>query len=488
MSGPKISFYSLTGHARMIVMKQYRCDQRQIACAEQIRKSLREIAGTKGRIRQSEATLMMLQERSGGYETRLEEIRELQGRFEGEVKALQEEFRTFHPKMSSKYRIEDEALAKKEQELQRILEFQKRVDKLYREVMLASLAGEDAAEEETKKTQAVVADYLVGESAGEDPSGGTTPAFSGKTPEEKRREISENVGGISSFDWDPEPERRRGSGRDSGLSVSGRTFEERKEADRAELNKLLDDNKNHIAWSAFEGTMDPFPPELVSDIRAALENLERISQMPHLTAFESVTLKRIGKRVDDWYRECAARQEEYERQQAEERKEAKRRREAEIWRQLEQQLIADTVDEVMKEMGYDLIGRREVRKRSGKHFKNELFRFGEGTAVNVTYSPDGQISMELGGIAGEDRIPSEEETELLTKDMETFCGEFAEFERRMLERGVIVGNRVAMMPPAPEYASIININDYEKEPGAEAEEISVRAGRKKVEKKTRTLP
>ena len=148
-------------------------------------------------------------------------------------------------------------------------------------------------------------------------------------------------------------------------------------------------------------------------------------------------------------------------------------------------MIADTVDEVMQEMGYDLIGKREVRKRNGKHFRNELYRFGEGTAVNITYSPEGQISMELGGIAEEDRIPNEAETELLTRDMETFCGEFAEFERRMLERGVVVGNRVALMPPAPEYAAIININDYETEPGAAIEEISVRERRKKADQKVR---
>ena len=134
----------------------------------------------------------------------------------------------------------------------------------------------------------------------------------------------------------------------------------------------------------------------------------------------------------------------------------------------------------MKDMGYDLIGRREVRKKSGKQFKNELYQFGEGTAVNITYSPEGQISMELGGIAREDRIPTEEETTVLTQDMETFCGEFSEFEKRMKAKGVIVGNRIALMPPTADYAAIINVSDYEVETGKQITEMNVATKRKKA--------
>ena len=122
-------------------------------------------------------------------------------------------------------------------------------------------------------------------------------------------------------------------------------------------------------------------------------------------------------------------------------------------------------------MGYDdLIGSRKVRKKSGKCFRNELFTFNEGTAVNVTFSPDGQISMELGGLSREDRIPTADETEILTRDMESFCGEFVEFERRMLAKGIVVGSRIALSPPSAEYAAIINVNDYDV---AESTQISV---------------
>ena len=150
-----------------------------------------------------------------------------------------------------------------------------------------------------------------------------------------------------------------------------------------------------------------------------------------------------------------------------------------VVKQKEQAYIADCVDEVMHDMGYDLIGYRQVRKKSGKQFKNELYRFGEGTAINITYSPEGQISMELGGIAREDRIPTAEETDVLTQDMESFCGEFAEFEKRMREKGVIVGNRIALMPPTTDYAAIINVSDYEMESGKQVTEMNVTQKRKK---------
>ena len=75
--------------------------------------------------------------------------------------------------------------------------------------------------------------------------------------------------------------------------------------------------------------------------------------------------------------------------------------------------------------------------------------------------------MELGGIAREDRIPSQEETEMLTQDMQTFCGEFAEFERRLKAKGVVINRRIALSPPSAEYAAIINVSDYDVSEGTQ---------------------
>ena len=106
----------------------------------------------------------------------------------------------------------------------------------------------------------------------------------------------------------------------------------------------------------------------------------------------------------------------------------------EILKNNEQEYIADTIDEVMKEMGYDLIGSREVTKKSGKRFCDELYTFKEGTVVNIRYDSHGKIAMELGGIDNEDRLPSSSEALKLEDEMIVFCDKFIFHLRKNMHR------------------------------------------------------
>ena len=115
----------------------------------------------------------------------------------------------------------------------------------------------------------------------------------------------------------------------------------------------------------------------------------------------------------------------------------------------------------MEDMGYTVLGRRDVTKKNGKHFQNRLYTYGEGTAVNVTCSPDGRIAMELGGIDDCDRLPDEREALVLCDSMESFCDDFREIEKRLLAKGVILAERISLLPPGAEYAQIINTSDYD---------------------------
>ena len=126
----------------------------------------------------------------------------------------------------------------------------------------------------------------------------------------------------------------------------------------------------------------------------------------------------------------------------------------------EQQYISESLDQVMRDMGYNVVGSREVVKKSGRKFRNELYHFSEGSVVNVTYAANGQISMELGGVDTCDREPSEEESSVLCDEMVEFCDEFPKIERRLKEKGVVLMNRISMLPPAEEYAQIINVSDF----------------------------
>lgn len=143
----------------------------------------------------------------------------------------------------------------------------------------------------------------------------------------------------------------------------------------------------------------------------------------------------------------------------------------------EQAYIRECLDEVMEEMGYTVLGSREVTKKNGKHFQNKLYTYGEGTAVNVTCSSDGKVAMELGGLDDADRIPDDYEASLLCDSMESFCDDFKEIEKRLLAKGVILADRISLLPPSAEYAQIINTSDYE---------IKGEAGKFKVKKQHRT--
>lgn len=127
---------------------------------------------------------------------------------------------------------------------------------------------------------------------------------------------------------------------------------------------------------------------------------------------------------------------------------------------VEKAYIATAMNETMAEMGYDVIGQREVTKRSGKHFRNELYQYGEKTAINITYSDDGQIAMELGKLDKTDRVPTASESNFLANQMTGFCEKFAELEKRLAQKGIKLGKRIALSPPTADYAQIINSHDY----------------------------
>jgi hypothetical protein len=150
----------------------------------------------------------------------------------------------------------------------------------------------------------------------------------------------------------------------------------------------------------------------------------------------------------------------------------------------EQSYIAKSVDEVMVEMGYNVVGNREVTKKNGKKFRNELYHFSEGTVVNVTYASNGQISMELDGVDNCDREPTNAECNVLCEEMSEFCGEFQEIEKRLKEKGVILANRISMLPPVYTYAQIINVNDYDMNKSVECLEV---ISKRKNESRNQTM-
>lgn len=125
----------------------------------------------------------------------------------------------------------------------------------------------------------------------------------------------------------------------------------------------------------------------------------------------------------------------------------------------EEEYISQCIDEAMQEMGYNMVGDRVVTKKNGRKLRHELYLFDEGTAVDVTYANNGQISMELGGLDSEDRTPTNAEAKELADSMESFCDTYVELEKRLLKKGIVV-KRISVLPPDEQYAQIINVEDY----------------------------
>ena len=220
------------------------------------------------------------------------------------------------------------------------------------------------------------------------------------------------------------------------------------------------------------------PDSLLAEAASAQETANRIQEFSILQNFYAVTVQRLEQQAAAWkamfpvYEELSVRCQvlcaqtktplpelspsaetvEILRTLAEDL-------EQKVQKDAEQAYIRKIVDEVMTEMGYSVLGNREVVKKSGRAFRHELFVYEEGTAVDVTFADDGKITMELGGLAEDDRLPEDAETEQLCHEMERFCKDYTEIERRLAERGVL-SRRIAYLPPDRAYAQIINIQDY----------------------------
>lgn len=449
MSGPKISVYELSKWGKNIVFGQMRCEQQSVLCAQQIQELIHQTISYSSELQKQMSLYEILERRGESAAGKREGLLNLLKRLETETNQVMSKLIANMPQISAKYSITEEALEEKKQELAKLRALREQIKKLREEI--------DAALSNTNDAGSVVSESI-------------------------RHSIAEDLGGYVSFDITPKDD------------VPDTSFDDSKAGLQNELAELLRDSE--------------LSTDIINEIKNAIVSLDRIHQIEFLHSFDSVTVKNIYKKIGAYKHELEEKQAEfdetysrykllcslaketvnpykYSEEAFAEMEEEIQRLELDALRMQEQSYVSECVDQVMTEMGYDLIGSREVvKKKTGKKFRNELFTFDEGTAVNVTYSSDGQISMELGGIAREDRIPNQEETEMLTQDMQTFCGEFAEFERRLKEKGVALNHRIALSPPSAEYAAIINVSDYDVVEGTQITEMkSVDRKRKAAEKR-----
>lgn len=436
MSGPKISVYDLNQVAKANLNGQIRCERDCVACAQQINESLRQATSYRLQIENLITATDLMTNRGVKPPIGKEDLQKLAVRLRDESEIIRKKLEETKPVISTKYEISEEALVQKKADLDRIRKLKKQAETLRNDL--------DAAIYQGKQSQAAVTSKI-------------------------ERSIAADLSGYFSFD-------------DLAPSDDGPTAEE-----------LIGEIKNKLIL--MQKTND-LPRYLSGEISQALVSLEKVRTIESIRLFNSVTIKKLEIHISEYQAEIIHQKEEfadslaryqalcamlekvpvafsYSAEASAVLKQEIEAMEMIVIKQHEQQYISECVDQVMADMGYDLIGTRDVKKRNGKQFHNELYAFDEGTAVNVTYSSDGQIAMELGGLSREDRLPTTEETQVLTEDMESFCGEFAEFEKRLRAKGIVLSNRIAMSPPSADYVAIINVNDYSISTDKQFSEISV---------------
>ena len=440
MSGPKISTYNLSPEARKNLNEQILCERRCSSYAKEIRKLLVQLLGSRAEAEEELARLELLQERTAGCE---EEINALQNF----LASVSDDAAQFTALLQSEQVKPASAYVLTEQELQVRRDRVKRLRKLKQTVMAYGKP---------------IADTLAG-------------------CREKRSTHSQQISRAITADLD------------TSVSFNIRTAGEKEK---------LESEKAEIAMQLSALLRQENCPALMKlPLQNAVEAVSRIETADHLRSFRSITADPLVKRYHREVERIAA-----ERMRYEECVESYvslcallgipevncipddiimleqmiQQLEQQLIKEREQEYIAACLDEVMVEMGYDLIGSREVTKKSGKRFRNELYTFCEGTAVNVTYSSDGQIAMELGGIAREDRLPTGEETDVLVKEMEAFCADFEQIEQRLAKKGVVLESRIALSPPSAEYAAIINVGEYDVAAGKEVVQLQTGSNQKKA--------
>lgn len=423
MSGPKVSVYEMSAQQRQNLHAQLNCLQQSLVCCEKIKKAVVYLNGLNGQIQTLLSTFDLIKQRTSDCADEITSLSDLQNK-------LPQDCLSFMTELSSTPVLQVDKITLTEAELAKRKDILAKLRALRNSVVIRQKKIETALKSMEEKAKQGVTDV--------------------------ENAIADDIAGVHSFFVLPvEP----GNGK----------FEAEKMKIEEQLRVLAID--------------ETCPVEFKGEVVSSSAVLSRITTQEWLSTFQALTIQPLLNRIEVARVKAQEEKSEYYELQTrylalcsvagiqseellpasgslDQLKNKVVALEKRIVMQTEQEYISDCVNEVMSEMGYDIIGGRSVVKRSGKRFRNELFSYRDGTAINVTYDSEGQIAMELGGIDRTDRIPTAEEADVLQEGMESFCSDFRDFEERLKAKGVMIKSRVSMAPPSAEYATIINVSDY----------------------------
>jgi hypothetical protein len=444
MSGRKVSVYEMSAQQRQNLRAQLNCLRQSVICREEIKKSVDCLNGLQEPLQSLLSIFDLINRRTKDCSGEIAVLHDLRDLLLQESRSFMEQLPPYAANLpADRLTLTEDALDKKKEMLAKLQSLRN-----------SAVARRKSVEETLKPLE-------------EKAQRGVSKVNSA---------LAEDIAGVQSFFIPP------------AESAEEKFAAEKKSlAERLRILSLSDD----------------CPAGLKGEVVSVTAALSRVASKEQLGNFKAVTIQPLLQKIENARKQALEEKSELESLQSRysalcsviglqpevfspaEGAAAKIRDkiailEKQVVRQTEQEYISDRVNEVMSEMGYDVIGSRSVTKRSGKRFRNELFSYGDGAAINVTYDSDGQIAMELGGIDGTDRVPTAEEAAVLREDMESFCSDFKDFEERLKAKGIMVKSRISMAPPTAEYATIINVSDYTVTAANPIKEIAVRGTRVKT--------
>lgn len=121
--------------------------------------------------------------------------------------------------------------------------------------------------------------------------------------------------------------------------------------------------------------------------------------------------------------------------------------------------INKAIDEAMCSLGYDLIG----AKASFSPGSVKLYRFENGTGIQIVQKEDGTVRLKVVGLAQSNRAPNKAEQEHLFHMQEKFCAAYDSIKDAFKAHGIKqVRGSEKRLPPDEQFAQIVDITEYDQ--------------------------
>lgn len=114
--------------------------------------------------------------------------------------------------------------------------------------------------------------------------------------------------------------------------------------------------------------------------------------------------------------------------------------------------IVKTIDEVMEEMGYNIIA-SDIVERNNRKIVDSIYNLDNDSAINVYTSNNGTVMFEVTGIANEKQELSSTERVKLKEKMEDFCDDFMVIREKLKAKGIVFVKE-NLREPSEKYAKL----------------------------------